>query len=67
MTLKSFVKATESYEPMNHTRFVVWVTIWVVHLPERSETEGLCGPCVAAAAVVVVVSYSAYGSQNKLR
>ena len=25
----------------NHTRFADWVTMWVVHLPERIET-GLC-------------------------
>ena len=30
MTPVSFVK--------NHTRFADWVTIWVVHLPERTET-----------------------------
>ena len=27
--------------PMNHTRFADWVTNWVVHLPERTETGGL--------------------------
>ena len=27
--------------PMNHTRFADWVTMWVVHLPERTETGGL--------------------------
>ena len=26
---------------MNHTRVADWVTIWVVHLPERTETGGL--------------------------
>ena len=26
--------------PMNHTRFAYWVTICVVHLPERTETGG---------------------------
>ena len=25
--------------PMNHTRFADWVTIWVAHLPERTETN----------------------------
>ena len=32
---------------MNHTRFADWVTIWVVHLPERTEKAG---PCIAAIA-----------------
>ena len=26
--------------PMNHTRFADWVTTWVVHLPEWTETGG---------------------------
>ena len=25
---------------MNHARFADWVTIWIVHLPERTETGG---------------------------
>ena len=26
--------------PMKHKRFADWVTIWVAHLPERTETGG---------------------------
>ena len=39
----------------NHTRFVDWVTLWIVLMPERTKTGGLsiartrlCGPCTAA-------------------
>ena len=52
-TMVSFVKTTESQEVSlviisrhhNQTRFAnisyeVWVTIWIVHLPERTKTVG---------------------------
>ena len=42
---------------MNHTKLADYITIWVVHLPERTETGGPnysigqdCGPCIAAIA-----------------
>ena len=44
--------------PMNHMRFADWVTIWVVHLPEWTETGmAKLPPCIAAIAVTFSVNF----------
>ena len=44
--------------PMNHMRFADWVTIWVVHLPEWTETGmAKLPPCIAAIAVTFLLIF----------
>ena len=47
------------YLPMNCTSFVDWVTIWVVHLPERIEQAGLIN-----ASAQTVNSYNSWFKTN---